>query len=325
MPWCGPRPKLWWPRRENRCSHSAASSCEADHDNSEPGQLRGDVDRVMCGKWSRTQLSSCGQPMTARPNLSLRQPFFPRPKTLVWLLRLGILAASVSAVAAQTEPQRWCNADTEPDNPLTEICFEPSVGPMAGGVMVTVKGMQRAANMQAPLADWRSKCDDVSWWLCTFAQPSGNFAPPVRANRSSCAYNFIVCEAPGQTMSGDVFVTVSTKDNGYVLPSPSGNKGVFSYYGTLPPQYITCAMHVVFCVFILSWPYRRLQDRAYLWCRRDAPSSGYHSFKPQGGRRVLELQVHSHWPWMEQEQSFAAHPRSRFQNGDKVSHLWHSR
>lgn len=181
-----------------------------------------------------TRLSSCcaHNQDTANANTNARRRPHIHECCFLSVLRLAIVVAVASVVSAQTTTTKWCNSNNEPDDPLIELCFEPSVGPIAGGVMVTVKGMQRAASMQAPAADWRSKCSDASWWTCTFARPEGTFASPLAAIRSSCEFNYIVCESPRQTISGDIFVSISRIDQNWAFPSPKGRNQIFSYYGT---------------------------------------------------------------------------------------------
>lgn len=159
------------------------------------------------------------------------RPFHLRMFRL-FLLPAAIFVLALSSTAAQTT--KWCNSDNEPDDISNiEICFEPSVGPIAGGVMVTVKGMQRAADMQSEVV-WGSECSSHLSWQCTFAEVNGLVASPVPAIASSCQHNYVVCESPGQVKQGDVFVTVSNKNFDFHIPSPGGRKEIFSYYGMLP-------------------------------------------------------------------------------------------
>jgi hypothetical protein len=147
------------------------------------------------------------------------------------LLPAAIFVLALSSTAAQTT--KWCNSDNEPDDVSNiEICFEPSVGPIAGGVMVTVKGMQRAADRQSKVV-WDSECSSHLPWQCTFAKVNGVVAMPVPAIASSCQHNYVVCVSPGQVKQGDVFVTVSNKKFDFHIPSPGGRKEIFSYYGML--------------------------------------------------------------------------------------------
>jgi hypothetical protein len=172
--------------------------------------------------------------------------FFPQRTFLCGILRLTIVAATFFSIGAQTiSSTKWCDTDKEPLDNSIEICLEPSVGPMDGGVLVTIKGMQRAAASRptfsdtstgkslSTLADWESKCNQTSWWQCTFAGTDGSKGRPLPAKASSCLGNFVVCESPEQRMSGDVFVSVSRNDSAFTFPSPAGRNEIFAYYGML--------------------------------------------------------------------------------------------
>ena len=234
---------LWWPELacSMACSGAALRASEARAPDAADGQQEEPLVAAATisggGLGGGTRLSSrCARcPALATPDptaLCLRRP---RRARLGLLLRLGVLAAAVSAITAQQESAqittRWCNSDNEPSDPRVEVCFEPSVGPIDGGVLVTVKGMQRAAAAQQ--RDWQSRCSDRNWWQCTFAKPEGKFASPVPVLTTSCRYNYVVCESPAQTISGDVFVSVTRNDSGgrWSFPSPSGEQPIFSYYG----------------------------------------------------------------------------------------------
>jgi hypothetical protein len=251
--------KLWWPKivgssassRDSVQASSMTATTPAWHETSEGtahsathrpgvGERTRDGTRLS-SRWARCQATSIETHLNhssrRQRRHSIRPPCLlpPARSQAVLFLHLCIFAATISSIAAQTTTTAWCNSDNIPEDPKTEICLEPSVGPIAGSVMVTVKGMQRAAEKQPfALPDWRGKCNEASWWRCTFATPEGTRASPVRVLASSCAHNYVVCESPGQRISGDVFMTVSRNDSLYTFPSPSGNKEIFSYYGTVP-------------------------------------------------------------------------------------------
>ena len=171
--------------------------------------------------------------------------FFPKRTFLCGILRLTIMAATFFSIGAQTiSSTKWCDTEKEPSDSSIEICLEPSVGPMDGGVLVTIKGMQRAAASHptfsdtsgkslSTLADWKSKCNQTSWWQCTFAGTDGSKGRPLPAKASSCLGNYVVCESPEQRISGDVFISVSRNDSAFTFPSPAGRNEIFAYYGML--------------------------------------------------------------------------------------------
>ena len=199
-----------------------------------------------------TRLSSCcalGSSGSRLHNGMLRcGRRYPRHRRVGRLLFAGaFFSAAISLSFAQTTTTKWCNSDNEPDevSPV-EICFEPSVGPMAGGVMVTVKGMQRAADRQSEV-DWTSECSSYSSWQCTFSHVRGDRMAPVPAVASSCQHNYIVCESPAQVNSGDVFVSVANTNSNFHIPSPRGRMEIFSYYGMLRPQ--TRVPFIMHCSF----------------------------------------------------------------------------
>lgn len=248
--------QLWWPKlvgssftsRDTVHASSKTSNSPAWRETSEgtahvatywaSGERKRDGTRLS-SRWARSQATSWEHDLNhalSRPRRhSIRPCLPPSQSKAVLVLHFCIFAAAISSIAAQTTTTKWCNSDNIPEDPNTEICLEPSVGPVAGGVMVTFKGMQRAAEKQPfALPDWRNKCNDTSWWRCTFATPEGKQASPVKALASSCAHNYVVCESPGQTISGDVFTAVSRNDSLYTFPSPSGTKEIFSYYGMVP-------------------------------------------------------------------------------------------
>jgi len=233
---------LWWPERARSvaCRGGPLRESDACARDAAPG-ARGEGQAAATsssgGVGGGTRLSSRGarRPVPAAPRVParcLQRPRCPRRARFGLLLWLSVLAAAVSAIAAQTlKTTRWCNSDTEPDDPRVEVCFEPSVGPIAGGVLVTVKGMQRAAARQAPSADWKSRCSDSAWWQCTFAKLEGVVANPVPALNTSCEYNYVVCKSPAQTISGDVYLSVQRNDSSWSFPSHTGEQPIFSYYG----------------------------------------------------------------------------------------------
>ena len=112
--------------------------------------------------------------------------------------------------------------------------------------MVTVKGMQRAADRQSEV-DWTSECSSYSSWQCTFSHVRGDRMAPVPAVASSCQHNYIVCESPAQVNSGDVFVSVANTNSNFHIPSPRGRMEIFSYYGMLRPQ--TRVPFIMHCSF----------------------------------------------------------------------------
>ena len=164
-----------------------------------------------------------------------------RREMLAGLLRLSLLACAVSCVGAQNS---WCNGEEEPaEGEGVEICLEPSVGPMEGGVPVTIRGMQRAADKQDP-SIWNSTCHMPSKWQCTFPTvtvgSNGSEASPVSAIASSCQNNYVVCLSSSQSITGNVFVTVSSMDSAVRIPSHEGRQETFAYYGMLQPYCGSC-------------------------------------------------------------------------------------
>ena len=169
------------------------------------------------------------------------QPCRHRREMLAGLLRLSLLACAVSCVGAQNS---WCNSEEEPaEGEGIEICLEPSVGPMEGGVPVTIRGMQRAADKQVPSV-WNSTCHMPSWWQCTFPSvtvgPNGSEASPVSAIASSCQNNYVVCLSSSQSVPGNIFVSVSSKDSAVRIPSHESRQETFAYYGMLQPFCGSC-------------------------------------------------------------------------------------
>ena len=161
---------------------------------------------------------------------------------------IRILACVVAANSASAsnvtvaQHEAWCHNQTEPNAMASvEICLEASIGPMAGGVLVTIKGMQRAADRQNRSADWTTACDDASWWRCTFDNQSGVPDMTVQAKAASCQGNYVVCESPRRQTGGDVLLTVSKNGTNLTFPSFLGRREIFSYYGAF---FLTCCSSI---------------------------------------------------------------------------------
>lgn len=221
----------------SRCSHSSALRGRASKKTDDQHAQSTRQGRACSRGAKGTRLSSWCAQSSSESKLHSRSKCydlwrFPRHVQFGRLLFLGVIVgASLSSSAAQNSTKKWCNNENEPDEVSTvEICFEPSVGPMAGGVMVTVRGMKRAADRQSEV-DWTRECSSYSLWQCTFAHVRGDRMAPVPAKASSCEDNYIVCESPAQVNSGDVFVSVSNVKYDYHIPSPRGRNEIFSYYG----------------------------------------------------------------------------------------------
>ena len=146
--------------------------------NSKPGQgnsqvsSQGSRSNAVQSRSRKPPLDGCIEATSALHSSGC--PGHQRTYLLVALFRLSIVASAGFFVAAQEtqDAQKWCYTDKEPNVSTIEICLEPSVGPMTGGSMVTIKGMHRAADSLGQSADWESKCNEPSWWFCTFATPA---------------------------------------------------------------------------------------------------------------------------------------------------------
>lgn len=141
-------------------------------------------------------------------------------KALYGLLMLTTAATSLAQIS-------FCNGNTLP-NGSTALCIEPSLVPMAGGAIITMKGLSNAV-----FSSWTAECSHMEKWKCMVGYSESSGAESIPLLSMNCEKGFAQCVSPGRKTTGDVpfYLQFMDADILSMLPNPAAGTLYLAYFG----------------------------------------------------------------------------------------------
>eukprot|EP00960_Hanusia_phi_P030352 748537-Hanusia_phi.AAC.6 len=160
-------------------------------------------------------------------------------KALYGLFTLSMAATTLAQISS-------CNGKTLPLGSTT-LCIEPSLVPMAGGAVITMKGLNSAV-----FPSWSTDCNQMDKWKCVIGYSESSSSENIPLSSVNCEQGFAECVSPSRKTIGDVPFYLQFMDGNTVvmLPTPASGNLYLSYFGESIVMCCICCKEITPCTGI---------------------------------------------------------------------------